>query len=380
MKKRAISMVLAASMLGSIFASTTASAALEDYNVVTTAETHKVIFDTDNETDWFGDDSFALLLLLQADAAGYLDLIGVTSAAANVTVAESTTANLNMLEAAGRGDIPVAIGTDIPIMGLQDDDTIAANGLKRINCMKQVLEYGDTISYDNLGDLEEYAWGYSSLKPVEESAWEFMIEQVHKYPGEVTIMAVGACTNVALAIMNDPTFAENTAGIYYMGGAIDVPGNDTPCAERNWYYDPESVDICLQADWPLQVIVPNDISYNQKLTYDRINLIMNAGDNALTKMVRENAFAKRFEDNPDYKESLWDAQVPGIFMCPDMITESDVRDVAIVTDMGYSYGESVAWKEGEGPEKAATCTIVYNVDGDRYWQFMADMLGTDFEM
>lgn len=378
MKKRFLAITLAGVMIGSIITPTLTYAALEDYNIVTSAETHKVIFDTDNETDWFGDDSFALLLLLQADAAGYLDLIGVTSAAANVTVAESTTANLNMLEAAGRDDIPVAIGTDIPILGLQDDDTIAANGLKRINCMKQVLEYGDSISYDNLGDLEVYTWGYSSLKPVEEPAWDFMIEQVHKYPGQVTIMAVGACTNVAMAIMKDPTFAENTAGIYYMGGAIDVPGNDTPCAERNWYYDPESVDICLQADWPLQVIVPNDISYNQKLTYDRINLIMNAGDNALTQMVRENAFAKRFENNPDYKESLWDAQVPGIFMCPDMITETDVRDVAIVTDMNYSYGESVAWAEGTGPEKAATCTIVYNVDGDSYWQFMADMLGTDF--
>jgi len=49
-----------------------------------------------------------------------------------------------------------------------------------------------------------------------------------------------------------------------MCGAIDVPGNDTPCAERNWYYAPESVDVCLRADWPLQVIVPNDISKNQK--------------------------------------------------------------------------------------------------------------------
>lgn len=356
----------------------TAKADLSDYNIVTKAETNKVIFDTDNETDWFGDDSFALLLLLQADAAGYIDLLGVTSAAANVTVAESTTANLNMLERAGRDDIPVAIGTDKPLGGLPNDAEIEAFGLGRTNCMKQVLQYGDTISYDNLGDLEQYTWGYSNLKPIDQTAWEFMIEQVHKYPGQVTIMAVGACTNVAIAIMNDPTFAENTAGIYYMGGAIDVPGNDTPCAERNWYYDPVAVDICLRADWPLQVIVPNDISKNQKLTYDRINLIMESGDNALVKMIRENAFAKRFENNPDYEESLWDAQVPGIFICPDLITDTDVRDVAIVTEMGYTYGESVSWAEGEGPERAATCKIVYNVDGDTYWKFMADMIGAEF--
>ena len=356
--------------------SVSAFAAMEDYNIVTSAETHKVIFDTD--MGYFGDDTYALFILLQADAAGYIDLLGVTSVGANVTIAEGTTAILNQLEAVGREDVPVYMGTDIPIMGLHDDATIAANGLTRIRSMQKVLDYGDSISYDNLGDLENETWGYSSLEPQEQSAWEFMVEQVHEYPGQVTIIAVGACTNVALAIMEDPTFAENTAGIYYMGGSIDVPGNDTPCAERNWYYDPEAVDVCLNANWPLQVIVPNDISKNQKLTYDRINLIMEAGDNSLTQMIRENAFAKRFENNPDYQESLWDAQVPGIFMCPDFITESDVRDVAIVTDLGYTYGESVAWDEGEGPERAATCQIVYNVDGDAYWQFMADMIGTDF--
>ena len=255
---------------GDIITPATAFAALDDYNIVTNAETNKVIFDTD--MGYFGDDTYALFILLQADAAGWIDLTGITSVGGNVTVAEGTTAILNQLEAVGREDVPVYIGTDIPFMGLHDDATIAANGLKRIKSMQKVLDYGNTISYDNLGDLENETWGYSSLKPEEKPAWEFMVEQVNEHPGEVTIMAVGACTNVAMAIMSDPTFAEKTAGIYYMGGAIDVPGNDTPCAERNWYYDPESVDICLRANFPKQVIVPHDISYNQKLTKDLVEI------------------------------------------------------------------------------------------------------------
>lgn len=352
-----------------------AFAELTDYNIVTTAEKNKVILDTD--MGYFGDDTYALFILLQADAAGWLDLLGVTSVGANVTIAEGTTAILNQLEAVGREDIPVCMGTDRPILGLHDDATIAANGLKRIKSMTKVLTYGDSISYDDLGDLLNEDWGYSSLKPQEPTAWEFMIEQVHKYPGEVTIMAIGACTNVALAIMNDPTFAENTAGIYYMGGAIDVPGNDTPCAERNWYYDPESVDICLQADFPIQVVVPHDISYNQLLTKDKVEHIIESGDTAYTQLVEQYALSK-FVENPERKQQLWDAQVPGIFLCPDMITKMDVRDIVIVTDMGYTYGESVAWAEGTGPEKAATCTVVYDVDGEAYWNFVAELLGTQF--
>jgi purine nucleosidase len=355
--------------------SQSALAAMEDYNIVTSAETHKVIFDTD--MGYFGDDTYALFILLQADAAGYIDLLGVTSVGANVTIAEGTTAILNQLEAVGRDDIPVYMGTDIPLMGLHDDDTIAANGLKRIKSMQKVLDYGDTISYDNLGDLENETWGYSSLKPQEKSAWEFMIDSVHEYPGQVTIIAVGACTNVALAIKEDPTFAENTAGIYYMGGAIDVPGNDTPCAERNWYYDPEAVDICLQADFPLQVVVPHDISFNQKLTKDLVEKIVNAGDTPYTQLVEEYAYPT-FVETPDRKQSLWDAQVPGIFLCPDLISVSDQRDIAMETNMGYTYGESVAWAAGTGPSTSATCTVVYDVDTEAYWSFVAELYGTQF--
>ena len=355
--------------------SQSALAAMEDYNIVTSAEPHKVIFDTD--MGYFGDDTYALFILLQADAAGYIDLLGVTSVGANVTIAEGTTAILNQLEAVGRDDIPVYMGTDIPLMGLHDDATIAANGLKRIKSMQKVLDYGDTISYDNLGDLENETWGYSSLKPQEKSAWEFMIDSVHEYPGQVTIIAVGACTNVALAIKEDPTFAENTAGIYFMGGAIDVPGNDTPCAERNWYYDPEAVDICLQADFPLQVVVPHDISFNQKLTKDLVEKIVNAGDTPYTQLVEEYAYPT-FVETPDRKQSLWDAQVPGIFLCPDLISVSDQRDIAMETNMGYTYGESVAWAAGTGPSTSATCTVVYDVDTEAYWSFVAELYGTQF--
>jgi len=65
---------------------------------------------------------------------------------------------------------------------LHDDETIAANGLKRIKSMEKVLKYGDTISYDNLGELENETWGYSSLKPQEDKAWEFMVQAVKENP------------------------------------------------------------------------------------------------------------------------------------------------------------------------------------------------------
>lgn len=156
-----------------------------------------------------------------------------------------------------------------------------------------------------------------------------------------------------------------------------MPGNDTPCAERNWYYDPEAVDICLQADFPLQVVVPHDISFNQKLTKDLVEKIVNAGDTPYTQLVEEYAYPT-FVETPDRKQSLWDAQVPGIFLCPDLISVSDQRDIAMETNMGYTYGESVAWAAGTGPSTSATCTVVYDVDTEAYWSFVAELYGTQF--
>lgn len=91
--KKALAAVLTAGMVCSMVAPVTAFAALEDYNIVTSADTHKVIFDTD--MGYFKDDTYALFMLLQADAAGYLDLLGVTSVGGNVTIAEGTTGILN---------------------------------------------------------------------------------------------------------------------------------------------------------------------------------------------------------------------------------------------------------------------------------------------
>ena len=89
---------------------------MSKYNIVTSAETHKVIIDTDMH--YFGDDMYALFMCLQADAAGYLDLLGITTATPNVPLELGTNAVLNYLVKTGREDVPVYVGSDIPINGM----------------------------------------------------------------------------------------------------------------------------------------------------------------------------------------------------------------------------------------------------------------------
>jgi inosine-uridine nucleoside N-ribohydrolase len=86
------------------------------------------------------------------------------------------------------------------------------------------------------------------------SAANFIVQQVMAHPGQVTLLAVGPLTNLALALRLQPGIAEAVKAVVVMGGNATVPGNATPAAEANIYKDPEAADIVFGAAWPLTMV------------------------------------------------------------------------------------------------------------------------------
>ncbi len=379
MRKRAVSLVLAAGLAGGLIAPVNALADLEDFEIVTSAETNKVILDTD--MGYLGDDAYCMFILAQADAAGWIDLLGVTDVGGNTLVSVGTNAVLNQLEAIGRTDIPVYMGTDIPLMGFRDleADQPLTGGFQWTGGYRSLDNYVSPDGYHDLGVLLDDSWGYSETDPqTDRNAAEFMVQSVKEYPGEVTIFAIGACTNVALACSLDPTFAENTAGIIYMGGAIDVPGNGNACGEFNWFYDPESVQICLNNDFPYQIVVPHDIASKVLLQKDVFDWMNEKNNTAITQLFLDRLYDSYLE-NPTKSDYCWDAITAAIFLCPDLITETEYRDLAIdCSSASYSYANAVTWDSGKGPYKSKNVQIVFNIDRDAFWTFVTDLYGTQF--
>lgn len=364
---------------GGILTPATASAAIDDFSIATTAENNKVILDTDMM--YLSDDSYCMYMLAQADAAGWIDLLGITAVGGNETIATGTNAILNQLEVAGRTDIPVYMGTDIPIMGRRDltADQPLTGGFQWTGAYTQLDKYVEPEKYHDLGELVDPDWGYSESDPqLDMNAAEFMIKSVKENPGQVTIIAIGACTNVALACMMDPTFAENTAGIVYMGGAIDVPGNANVCGELNWFYDPESVQICLNNDFPYQIVVPHDIASKVTLEKDVFDMMKEKNNTEISKLYLEKV-APEYDENPTKSSYCWDPITAGIFLCPDLITETENRDLAIDCNRtSYSYAKSATWETGEGPYTSKNVQIVFNIDREAFWTFVTDLFGTQF--
>ena len=346
----------------------------------------KVIFDTDMA--YVNDDAIAMFILAQADRAGMLKLLGVTTAGGNVFVPEATTAALRQLELIGRSDIPVYQGTDEPLQGFRD--------MKEESRLYGIPYYCGAywnFGTNNFTDLsarspdylhlnEAPMHGYAETPAQEEAAWDYIIRTVHEYPGEVTIMTVGAATNVALALQKDPTIADDAAGIIYMGGDIDCPGDATPAAEMNWYYDPEAIRQCLAANWKSQLVVPDDLAQQIHLTPVIYERLAAANQNPVTKLILENQ--RTFDaEGADF---VWDVVVPAVFLKPGLMVRTEERYITVDPTPGINSGRAVSWPQhwlnnmetGEGfPEGVNKAVIVFSIDEEAFWDFYVEMLSME---
>jgi inosine-uridine nucleoside N-ribohydrolase len=187
----------------------------------------KVIFDTDPGVD----DAMALLFLHRHPQ---IDLIGVTTVFGNASI-EKTTRNAQFLHQAWGIEAPIAKGAARAIEPSRADDHPVA-----------VVHGEDGLG--NIGVPAIVEWPLDS-RP----AHQFIIETVRANPGEVTLVAVGRMTNLALALKADPQVAALVKEVVVMGGAFDVNGNVTPAAEANIYGDPEAADMVFTAPWNVTI-------------------------------------------------------------------------------------------------------------------------------
>lgn len=183
----------------------------------------KIIIDTDPGID----DSMAIFYALKSPE---LNVVGLTTIFGNGTTELCTQNALRLLEIAQRTDIPVARGAQEPLAG-------AFHGTGYV-------VHGD----DGQGNTN---LPLPTAKAIGKSAAAYIVEEVMAAPGEITLVALGPLTNLALALHRDPRLAENLQEIVLMGGAAFVPGNLSPAAEANVFHDPEAADLVFSASCPI---------------------------------------------------------------------------------------------------------------------------------
>jgi purine nucleosidase len=160
-----------------------------------------------------------------------IDLVGITTVAGNVGLDKTTTNAIRVCEFLRADDIPVTAGS--------------ATALLRPELTAEPVHGEDGL----LGARLPPPVG----RPRPGHAIDYIIDTVLAAPGEVTLVAVGPLTNIALALRREPALAANVAGFVIMGGSSGR-GNVTPAAEFNIAVDPEAAAIVFGAGWQVTMV------------------------------------------------------------------------------------------------------------------------------
>ena len=295
----------------------------------------KIIFDTD-----FAyppqDDAMALFFVLNSPE---LQLLGITTVAGNRSLNVANADALKMLEVTGAHRYPGVFGAAGPLMhaGVEWD----------------TKRHGGWYAND---PAPAPPGGFATKKKPEAiGAVDFLVNTVMANPGQVTILAIGPLTNIAMAMRMNVNFAKSVKQLVIMGGAIaslpDGGGNHTPNAEFNFYVDPEAAQIVLRSGIPI-VLSPLNVSRKANFTkewYDKIVAV----DTPITRMIKER-MGPGFQQRPDRVGLMYDQIAAVTLVDPTLMKTVDLF-VDVDANPGPNYGVSVGapqvWPGGEGGEK-----------------------------
>jgi inosine-uridine nucleoside N-ribohydrolase len=160
-----------------------------------------------------------------------IELVGITTVAGNVGLARTTANALAVSEFVGAAGTPVTAGCAGPLLRPALD-------------ARQV--HGDS----GLGGA---VLPPAAASPAPGHAIDYIVDTVGAAPGEITLVATGPLTNIALAVKREPRLADWVRGFVIMGGSAGR-GNVTPAAEYNIWADPEAAAAVFRAGWTVTVL------------------------------------------------------------------------------------------------------------------------------
>ena len=275
----------------------------------------RVIIDTDPGVD----DAMAILLALNSPE---LKVEALTVVPGNVEARQGLENALKIVSLAGRCDIPVAGGAQHPL----NQKLITAqywhgpNGLAGVELPASKCHADPRFGPD------------------------LIIETIHKYPHEVTLIPVGPLTNIALAVSKDPSIVSLVKDIVIMGGSISG-GNVNGAAEANIYNDPEAASIVFNAGW-MVTMVGSDIGERTLMTRKYLNELQSSHgpeSDFIAKLA--DFYLTRSEKSGYQGAAMYDPLAVGTVVDPTLVTLKEMH-VDVETKGEFTRGETVANRMG----------------------------------
>ncbi|HEX7131368.1 MAG TPA: nucleoside hydrolase [Iamia sp.] len=249
------------------------------------------------------------------------------------TERDAAAANLcRILHAAGRPDVPVALGaTDPSGPSPLADRATHVHGL------------------DGLGGYAD-RWPTGEVTPTAEPPAELLARLVAADPGGIDLVTTGPLTTMAGVLAERPELVGGFRSLTVMGGSVLAGGNALPAAEANIAHDPRAAEAVVGAPWATAeppLLVGLDVTMAALLSADVELAAAHASDGVVARFLA---------DPMDTYLAFYDSvgqTPPGMFPCHDLlavmaaaeqpvITAVETWPLAVDTGGGAAWGATVA--------------------------------------
>jgi inosine-uridine nucleoside N-ribohydrolase len=295
------------------------------------AATQRVIIDTDPGVD----DAMAILLALNSPE---LKVEALTVVPGNVDGKQGLENALKIVSLADRCDVLVAGGAQHPL-----------------NQKLVTAQYWH--GPNGLAGVELPA---SKCKADSRFGPDLIIEWVHKYPHDITLVPVGPLTNIALAVSKDPSIASLVKDIVIMGGSI-TGGNVDGAAEANIYNDPEAAAIVFNAGW-MVTMIGSDVGERTIITRKHLAELQAVhGPESDFVFKLADFYVTRSEKSGYQGAAMYDPLAVATAIDASLVTLKDMHE-DVETKGEFTRGETVANRMGYN-EKNVLHGDHYEIDG-----------------
>lgn len=321
-----------------------------------------VVFDTDSGL--FGDDGAALVMLLRSPAQ--VSVQAVTLVPGNVWTLQGAEYLFNILDLLKRPMVPVYSGAEKPLLHSME---MARESEKRWGALNYTGAFAT-----NPASLAPAPGTKFTLRKAKAAAVAHLIAEIERRPGEVTVLALGPMTNIAMALCLRPDIETKIKRIVFMGGAFRVAGNVSQNAEFNFWFDPEAARIVLRSRIPVKVMFALDICNQAPIHKAEFDQIV-AAHTPVTELYREDLGNRYpgFVKHPEAVAYMWDSLAAAYLLDPDFVTRYETRYLDVQSAWGQNYGATVPLDRKLAPW-ATPVTLMLGLDFRRVFGLYKERL------
>lgn len=370
---RPLRLLLAASLAALVAAANPAAAASPDVSPAAKAAAkvgpkasgkaadNRVMIFFDNDFLGPGQSNIQSMIPLLRDPR--VNLLGVSVVTGDAWMTEETAHLLRFLEIAGRPDVPVYKGSAMPLLRTQAE---MANWEARFGRIPfkgawNAPRPGRTYHPDEPDLVPPLPEGAPTIKARREGAVEALIAAVRAHPGQVTIVAAGPLTNIALALRVAPDIAQLAKEVVIEPGKLDTAfarttSNTDYSTDFNFLFDPEAAHIVLTAPWKAITLVGN------------VSSSVRASPEVIAKIAAsQSPVARYFKTYARTGQPLWDEITVAVAVDRSLVTQDLTVRMDVDTMPGMHYGEPQVWPEETAPRTGVRQVhLVRAIDADRF--------------